>query len=114
MLRYTHWLGVPGGERVGRLLVSSLSSDTEFLLTASQSVTPINFRTRGLLGDLGEPETCNYAEKIIIVPYRGNSQLMNTELLQPSECQKKNIASKSNTFVVGLAIKKKKKKKNLG
>lgn len=65
---------------MGRLLVSSLSSDTEFLLTASQSVTPINFRTRGLLGDLSEPETrVIYAEKIIIVPYRGNGQLMNTE-----------------------------------
>lgn len=50
--RGTHWLGVPGGERVGRLWVSSLSSDSEFLLTASQSVTPINFLSRGLLGDL--------------------------------------------------------------
>lgn len=51
---YIHWLGVPGGERVGKLRVSSLSSDTEFLLTASQSVTPINFLARGLLGDLRE------------------------------------------------------------
>lgn len=50
--RGTHWLGVPGGERVGRLWVSSLSSDSEFLLTASQSVPPINFLSRGLLGDL--------------------------------------------------------------
>lgn len=72
VLGYTHWLGVPGGERVGKLRVSSLSSDTEFLLTASQSVTPISFLARGLLGDLGEQEA-------IIAPCRGNGRLTNTE-----------------------------------
>lgn len=50
--RGAHWLGVPGGERVGRLWVSSLSSDRLFLLTDSQSVPPINFLAKGLLGDL--------------------------------------------------------------
>lgn len=51
-LNWTHWLGVPGGERVGRLWVSNLSSDRLFLLTDSQSVPPNNFLASGLLGDL--------------------------------------------------------------
>lgn len=45
-------MGVPGGERVGRLCVSSRSSDRLFLLTDSQSVPPNNFLANGLLGDL--------------------------------------------------------------
>lgn len=47
-------MGVPGGERVGRLCVSSLSSDRLFLLTDSQSVPPSSFLASGLLGDLRE------------------------------------------------------------
>ena len=52
----THWLGVPGGERVGRLCVSMRSSCREVLLSDSQSIPLISFRIRGLLGDLGGRE----------------------------------------------------------
>ena len=45
-------MGVPGGERVGRLWVSNLSSDRLVLLTDSQSVPSTSFLANGLLGDL--------------------------------------------------------------
>lgn len=59
-LNWTHWLGVPGGERVGRLWVSNLSSDRLFLLTDSQSVPPNNFLASGLLGDL-QTQRCEFS-----------------------------------------------------
>jgi hypothetical protein len=52
MIHQTHWMGVPGGERVGRLWVSNLSSDRLVLLTDSQSVPSTSFLANGLLGDL--------------------------------------------------------------
>lgn len=48
----THWSGESGGERFGRLWVSSRSSEREFLLTVSQSKPLISLLTKGLLGDL--------------------------------------------------------------